>query len=69
MNEEHPRPEYTGLTQYPPTTRVATADEQKPLMKMLGKMLAPKVKARMPKKGLIHSQSVPIKHKKKVTYW
>lgn len=66
--------EYQALPKYePPKTqgvRVASQEEQKPLMKMLGKMLAPKLTRMM--KGKISPQSVKVGHKKKqeqVKYW
>lgn len=61
---------YQPLPQYNPPmgTRMATPEEQKPLIKMLGKMIAPKMKS--PRlKGKISSQTIKVKHQKKVTYW
>lgn len=62
---------YQPLPQYQPPTgvRMATAEEQKPLMKMLGKMLAPKLAKGLKMRGKISSQNVKVKHQKKVTYW
>jgi hypothetical protein len=45
-----------------------TQKQQGPLMKIMGKMLAAKLPGRM-KGGKISSQSVTIKHQKKVRYW
>ena len=61
--------EYQALPQYQPPqpqgVRMATADEQKPMMKMIGKMLAPKI-SKMPRmKGKISPQSIKVGHKKK----
>jgi hypothetical protein len=52
----------------PQGIRVATHEEQKPMIKLVGKMLA----ARMPKlarPGKISKQTITIKHKEKVKYW
>lgn len=62
MEEAKLPPSLTPYTAGPP---LATADQQKPLMKMLGKMMAKRI--RLPH-GKTNSQSITIKHKK-VKYW
>lgn len=59
--------EYQALPQYHPPqgVRMATAEEQKPLVKMISKMMTSKL-AKLPHpKGKIAPQSVKISHKKK----
>lgn len=60
--------EYQALPQYvtpQPGPRMATAKEQAPLMKMIGKMISPKTHKMPRMKGKISPQSVKLGHKKK----
>lgn len=65
--------EYQALPKYEPprpeAAHMSTAKEQAPLVKLMSKMLAPKMARMMKMKGKISPQSVKVKHQKKVTYW
>lgn len=66
MNEEQPvqLPHYVG-------TYHADRKEAAPLNKLIGKMIAPKLKPKLlgRAKGVKSDQNVHIKHKKKVVFW
>ncbi len=61
--------DYQALPKYEPprpeAAHMSTAKEQAPLMKLMGKMLAPKMTKMMKMKGKISPQSVKVGHKKK----
>jgi len=65
--------DYQALPKYEPprpeAARMSTAKEQAPLVKLMSKMLAPKIHKMPRMKGKISPQSVKVKHQKKVTYW
>ena len=52
----------------PQGLRIADRQEQAPMMKLMGKLMAKRL-PRLGRNPHIHSQSVKVKHQKKVTYW
>lgn len=67
MNEER-QPPVPSLPTYTNPNTFVDPKQQAPMMKMMGKMLGKRL-PRLMKNPKIHSQSISIKHKKKVTYW